>query len=53
MKLQLLGISIILFGIGIALFDQWGPSGQQGALWIMILGLVVSILGFANRDKGK
>jgi len=50
-KLQLLGISVILFGIGMMFFDQWGISWQNAAFFVMILGLVMSVLGFANRDN--
>jgi hypothetical protein len=48
MKLILLGISIILFGIAFILVSS-GMAGAIG-LGISFIGLIVSVFGYARKD---
>ena len=56
MKTQLLGISILLFSVVWVLFFMRG--GYDYVWWtnagavIALIGLIVSVVGFANKEKG-
>ena len=48
-KLMLLGIALILFG-GFILVDPSSSLPLNLEFWIMLLGLFLSIAGFAQRE---